>query len=262
MNPHPDLHELIAFAGRRLPPAAAWHVDGHLRTCAECRERLTTASNSQHDLVALAGVVQAGAHLSFEQMQAYVDERLPSTQRTAAEAHTALCTMCRLELADLARHAPTLRQVTAPTGAPRRRTWFALVPALAAAAFIGTVAITVVLEDRGAGASHESMRPASDIAAAPAGLNHQSLEGLASVSGPAAAAWHRRDFARLAALLQPLAQNDQPQALAALASLYAQGFGVPRDMRMAEQLWQRAADLGQPHAEDNLKILRLSAASR
>lgn len=266
MSAHPDPRELHAFAGRRLPPAAALRIDAHLSACTECRALLAAASSPGRDLAAVAGVVRAGAHLGFEQMQSYVDERLSPAQRTTVEAHTALCTMCRRELADLALHAPALRRPL-PTGAataatPRWRNWFAVVPTLAVAAFIGTVVITVVMHDRGAQAPHESMRSTPGAASLSEGLNHQALDELASISMPAAEAWRARDFTRLVSLLQPLAERGQPLALSALASLHAQGLGVAKDPRMAEQYWQRAADLGQPHAGSNIEVLRRSAASR
>ena len=37
---HPDLDELSAFCDGELSPAAAAAVDGHLRGCLECRERV------------------------------------------------------------------------------------------------------------------------------------------------------------------------------------------------------------------------------
>jgi TPR repeat protein len=82
------------------------------------------------------------------------------------------------------------------------------------------------------------------------------------VSSTAAAAYRARDYAALVRELRPLAERRQPVAMAALASLYARGLGVERDMRQAEQLWQRAADLGHVPSRANLEQLKLNAAKR
>ncbi len=255
MSAHPESRELQDFRQRRLPPAAMLRIDQHLLGCADCRVQLAVSSDAHRDRAVLRRVVQSGAHLAFEPMQSYVDGRLAAPQRAAVEAHTTLCPMCRRELVDLVQHAPALRQalpVAAAPPAPAWRRWFGMMPALAVAGFVGAVAITVVVQQRQAESPQASMRsaPAADA------LDHGALERLEPLSPAAAEAWRRRDLAQLVTLLQALAEQRQPLALSALASLHAQGLGVPKDLRQAEQLWQRAADLGEPTARHNVVILR------
>jgi anti-sigma factor ChrR (cupin superfamily) len=260
-NPHPDSQQLQAFAARTLPPAAMLRLDRHLADCESCRGQLAALRAGQGSAV-LRRVVAAGAHLPYEQLQSYVDNRLNAIQQAAVTAHVALCPMCRRELDDLQRHAPALRQPVA-AAAPQRngfgafgRLWQWL-PAAAAAGFVAAVALTVVLQREDVTAPGSGEHTAAQGAPGPeAELRHDVLEQLAPVSATAAAAWKAKDYSRLVDALRPLADQRNPVALSALASLYAQGLGVPKDLRMAEQLWQRAADLGQPGARGNAEVVR------
>jgi len=259
MNPHPEFTELQSFAERRLPPAAMLRLDRHLAGCESCRGRLAGLKTGG-STAALRRIVAAGAHLPYEQLQSYVDNKLAAPQQAAVTAHTALCPMCRRELDDLLRHAPALRQPVAAPAAPKRegfgRLWQWL-PAAAVAGFVGAVTLTVVLQ------RDETATPGSGEHTAAQGqpdpeqqLRHDVLDNLAPISPTAAAAWKARDYPRLVDALRPLADQRNPMALSALASLYAQGLGVPKDLRMAEQLWQRAADLGQAGARGNAEAVR------
>lgn len=212
----------------------------------------------------LDAVTAAGAHLSYEQIEGLVDARLDAGASAKAQAHLDQCAMCRSEVHDLRMHAQALRQPLALREAKGagRFAWFTRAwPQLALASVVGAVALTVVLQGGGLGSGAGSGgRPESmqTPGGAPTDmkLDHSALSQLESLSPEAAAAWRARDHARLAALLLPLTERSQPLALMALASLYAQGLGVPQDWRRAEQLWQRAAALGQPGAKENLLTLR------
>jgi anti-sigma factor RsiW len=272
MNPHPDLQELQAFSDRKLQPAAMLRLDRHLAGCETCRSRI--AGLRRHSgAAALRRIVAAGAHLPYEQLQGCVDNRLSAAQRAAVAAHVALCPMCRRELDDLLSHAPALRQPVAAgqtmaEASPQRarfgRLWQWL-PAAAAAGFVAAAGLTVLLQQNDAASlqsgEHAAARGQTGTKEPQPRLRHDVLDDLASVSPAAAVAWQARDYARLVDLLRPLADQRHPAALAALASLYAQGLGVPKDLRMAEQLWQRAADLGQPGAKANAEAVRRMTAT-
>jgi hypothetical protein len=241
-------------------------VDRHLAGCAVCRAQVVAGRHRSADTAALGAVVTAGAHVGYEQMQSYVDGRLTAVQKAAVDAHTMLCPMCRDELADLARHAPALRQPAAARPAAPRHVgfgrWWQWLPGVAVAAFVGTVAITVVLQDRVAEREDTTMQSAAGARSGKTlSLRHDALEALEPLSPAAAVAWRARDYPRLVTLLRPLADQRQPLALSALASLYAQGLGVAQDLRQAEQLWQRAADLGQPGARENAEAVRRHLAA-
>ena len=57
--------------------------------------------------------------------------------------------------------------------------------------------------------------------------------------------------------METLAGKDDPTALVALAGLYQQGRGVPKDLARAAGLYQRAAELGNAEAQYNLGNLYL-----
>lgn len=267
----PDLDELKAFHERRLPPAAMLRVDRQLAADPARRAALAEIAGAAPALgatKAVKAVVAAGAHLSFEQLSSLVDGRLTAPERAAADAHTALCDMCRRELDDLARHADALRAPLQPArtaGASlgeRLAGWLRLGPSLAVAGLVGAVALGVVMQQRPGveGNGNAELRSTPAAPGTGAMLQHQALDELVTLSSEAALAWRDRDHARLLVVLRPLVEQRQPQALAAMASLYALGLGVPQDLRMAEQLWQRAADLGYAEARDNLQVLRRQQA--
>lgn len=265
MNEHPSPSELQSFRQRQLPPAAMLRVDRHIAGCEPCRAQCAAAiSGAGGAQAALQAVVAAGAHLSYEQIESLVNARLAPDQQHSAQAHLTHCAMCRREVADLRAQAPALRQpLRATTAATARGSWWAslirLGPALALASVVGAVGLTVVLQQTrpgGSGGAPEAMHTAPPGSEAQRAFDHSALDQLESVSAEAAAAWRQKDHARLLALLVPLTERSQPLALAALASLYAQGLGVTQDWRMAEQLWQRAASLGHAGAAQNLKALR------
>ena len=262
MTTHPDTQALQAFARRRMQPADMLRLDRHLAGCEPCRARLAPLTPSEPD-AALRAVVAAGVHVAYEQLQRYVDDRLGPEPRAAIDAHIALCPPCRRELHDLIRHAPALRGALAPASRPRSgfaRLWSWL-PAAAIAASVAAVTLTVALQHRPPGTAGGDLAAARTQPDPRATLRHAALDELEPVSPEAAAAWRAGDHARLAGLLRSLADRSDPVALAALASLHAQGLGVPRDLRRAEQLWQRAADLGRADAKANVEAVRALIAS-
>lgn len=259
MNPNPDLQELQTFAARKLQPAAMLRLDRHLAECESCRARLT-GMQDRSATAALRAVIAAGAHLSYEQLRDHTDDRSSAAQRASVATHTALCPLCRRELEDLQRHAAALRQPVAPRQTPRRAgfgRWWQWLPAAAVAGFVAAVVVRPMLDSDATSRWRNVEYVATQGLAEPQlQLRHDALDHLASTSPAAAAAWQARNYAQLVTLLRPLADQRRPVALSALASLYAQGLGVSKDLRMAEQLWQRAADLGQPGAKENARAVR------
>jgi len=260
MSEHPDPKELQAFRERRLPPAAMLRLDRHVAACASCRTHLQALAGAAAPGRLIAAVVAAGPHLSYEQLEGLVDHRLDGTQQRVARGHLQQCAMCRRELADLEQHASALRQPLAAPAKPAPGWWASLTswgPRLALATVLGAVALTLVVQEMRPGVNHaESMQSTTSGDPALGAWDHSALEQLDGVSAQAAQAWRDKDYAHLVALLQPLTEQSQPQALAAMASLYAQGLGVAQDWKKAEQLWQRAAVLGHAGAAANLKVLK------
>lgn len=281
MRDNPDSETLLAFHQRRLPPAAMLRVDHQLGASADARAKLaglrrgrgSPLADAGRDRAAVHAVVARGAHLSFEQLRSFVDARLSPAEREQVEAHASLCGRCARELRDLGTHAAALREAIKPQ--PQRTasagSWLSRwlgdgmrwAPGLAIAGIVGALVLTIAMRPGGSGTDDAGvLRTTPGSGAVAPTLQHQSLDDLSPVSIDAALAWQSRDLARLLTVLRPLAAQRQPQAMSALASLYALGLGVPQDLRMAEQLWQRAADLGHAEARANLEVLRRQAAGK
>lgn len=107
---HPTAGQLESYRRRTAAPADLLEVDAHIASCDRC-----------------FAAVRADAHLTFEQLSAYVTR---GGERALVERHIALCEPCRGEVNDLLR----LRDAMRP---PRRRLpWLAAAAALLAVVFL------------------------------------------------------------------------------------------------------------------------------
>jgi Putative zinc-finger len=133
MPDHLSAEQIALYRGRRIPPEELRHVDDHISQCAECRERLVSASELRAALQGAASLplfghardVRApleaasrgthfqgknaahlptapeGEHLSYEQLEAYVDGKMSDTDREIARAHLEFCPSCSDDFRDL-----------------------------------------------------------------------------------------------------------------------------------------------------------------
>jgi hypothetical protein len=120
MPEHLSVEQITSYRERRASPAELLQIDDHISQCAECRERLSSASALRAALQAagsrlLSGhgsdlsdepgrspqVVSKSEHLAYEQLEAYVDEKMSHSARGVAEAHLKACQLCSEELRDL-----------------------------------------------------------------------------------------------------------------------------------------------------------------
>ena len=82
--------------------------------------------------------------------------------------------------------------------------------------------------------------------------------GSAALAGPLEdgyAAWERGDYATARRLWEPLAAQNDPDALFNLGLLYKNGQGVPKDIRKAMDYFKQAAWYGSVDAAYNLGVL-------
>ena len=117
-------------------------------------------------------------HLSFQQLEAYVDERLDPTERELVSAHSELCEQCVAELRDLERFAASLRSreeepVILASG-PRWLEWIRIPRhawALAAAAAVLAIVVAVGLRPSGTASSPTAsvQTPAPPASPSPSG---------------------------------------------------------------------------------------------
>jgi hypothetical protein len=132
---HPTEAQLEAFRTNGLDSQAHQEIDVHLQDCPACRAKLITKET------ALIPAIDAQSHLSFEQLEAYVDRKVPPDQRAALAAHLERCAQCRRELADLARFS---RPPTIQTPARRLR----LIESISAIAAASLIAIGMWIYSR------------------------------------------------------------------------------------------------------------------
>ena len=262
MADHPEASRLAQFRAGVLPHEEMRRISEHLVRCSSCVETLGADIGPARR--AVRGVVTAGAHLSYEQFEAYVEDRVDASLRERIEGHLAWCVQCRRECDDLAQHAAALRK---PLAQPKPRrdplAWLlrpgTVLPQLALASVVAAVALTLLIPDRHEQRSVQAIAVPPSSAGVPQRFDGGALDQLAGVSPAAVEAYRAGDFARLARLLAAPAEQGQPEAAAALGLLYARGLGVPRDLAAAQRYLRRAAAAGNAGAAHNLQILEQPA---
>ncbi len=110
MPDHLSEAQIAHYRGRRLAPEELLRVDDHISQCADCRERLVSSSELraalQSTLVAdtSAAAVQTAPkneHLAYEELEAYVDERMSDAEMETTRAHLESCQSCSDDIRDL-----------------------------------------------------------------------------------------------------------------------------------------------------------------
>lgn len=111
------------YQRRTLTGAERLALDDHLATCDACRGQLARGGDlvSAFTMLSVAPVA-APAHLSYEELAAYVDETLAAAERVRLQQHLDQCAPCAAELQDLlalkahlaAPAAPAVERSTAP----------------------------------------------------------------------------------------------------------------------------------------------------
>lgn len=98
---HLEPQELARYYLRRLSAEELLQAAVHLHDCADCQGRLARVVDWSHSLGELSSDVGPLAHLSYERIARYVENRLSEAQRAQIDRHVEVCDMCRAELADL-----------------------------------------------------------------------------------------------------------------------------------------------------------------
>lgn len=105
MSAHLSQQEFEQYRRSSLAPMELLAADDHLAACRQCRARLgemVPAAQAWQTLRAsLPSEGRKPEHLSYEELTAYVDEKLSGIQREAVESHLEICRMCDAELQDL-----------------------------------------------------------------------------------------------------------------------------------------------------------------
>ncbi len=108
MNAHPTTEQIARYRDRSAAPDELLRLDAHLATCDRCHSTLSSESGA--DVVVSLPSRGAGEsdHLSYDEMERWVDGRARAVEREIFEEHAANCHLCRDERADLDRVRETL----------------------------------------------------------------------------------------------------------------------------------------------------------
>ncbi len=110
---HISREQLVQYRNRALLPQELVAVDGHLGGCQECRNQLIGLATPP--AASIAAVQDARfAHISYEQMDAWVEDTLDQTERELVLSHIGLCAPCARQLKAYEKYAPAMAAPIAP----------------------------------------------------------------------------------------------------------------------------------------------------
>ena len=106
MADHLTPEQLARYAKRTLSPAELLAADDHLAACETCRQRAGDPQSEETAFAFLRQDLAAQAklglsHVSYEQMESYVDNDADASDREIVDSHVELCRTCREELREL-----------------------------------------------------------------------------------------------------------------------------------------------------------------
>ena len=153
MSPHLSEQDLRRYHDRELLPGEILAFDDHLGNCVSCQAEIRARQESQEAPQRIIAGLQTEtdletAHLLYQEMADYVDNRSSEIDRELIDSHLEVCRNCRVEMQDLAilktRVDRLPRAQYSPLEAPavRRRwaAWWQLpairIPVLAAAVLL------------------------------------------------------------------------------------------------------------------------------
>jgi hypothetical protein len=103
MSGHLSTEEKGRYLERAMSPAELLAADDHLAACDACRLSLAERATPGASFATLLGSFIDGpaAHLTYEQLAAYVDHESDEREREMIEGHLGACSQCREEARDL-----------------------------------------------------------------------------------------------------------------------------------------------------------------
>src|ERR1700722_871719 len=109
MPGHLNEHQLKGYRDRTLPEVELLAVDTHLGGCDPCRDALARLARAKSSQAVISGIDQARfRHLSYEQMDDWVEDRLEPADRELVMAHIGLCPPCARQLIAYQEYAPVM----------------------------------------------------------------------------------------------------------------------------------------------------------
>jgi len=128
MTAHMSPGQIARYCARTLTPPEVVAFHEHLEGCRECRDAVAEATlaglpSTVVPILNMPGTQLISAHLTEEEMVAFVDQRLPG-----AAAHLSICELCRDSVAAMELE----RDFISRPAVSRRVPWFPMAGALAA----------------------------------------------------------------------------------------------------------------------------------
>src|SRR5580700_8827287 len=109
MPEHLNEQQLKGYRDRTLALGELVAVDAHLGGCAPCRTALARLAEGKSAASVISGIDQARfRHLSYEQMDDWVEDRLEPADRELVMAHIGLCPPCARQLIAYQEYAPVM----------------------------------------------------------------------------------------------------------------------------------------------------------
>lgn len=109
MPEHLNHDQLKGYRDRTLPLGELVAVDAHLGRCEPCRSALSALADQSSSASVVSGIDQARfRHLSYEQMDDSVEDRLEPADRELVMAHIGLCPPCARQLIAYQEYAPVM----------------------------------------------------------------------------------------------------------------------------------------------------------
>jgi hypothetical protein len=109
MPEHLNQTQLEGYRNRTLALGELVAVDSHLSACGECRKTLAALAGKSASDSIISGIDQARfRHLSYEQMDDWVEDRLDPGGRELVMAHIGACPPCARQLIAYQEYAPKM----------------------------------------------------------------------------------------------------------------------------------------------------------
>lgn len=107
MSPHLSDQDFRRYHDRQLLPGEILALDDHLENCRACQAEVRAREETQRTAQRIIAGLQTdtdmeSAHLLYQEMADYVDDRSSEIDREIIDSHLEVCQNCRVEMQDLA----------------------------------------------------------------------------------------------------------------------------------------------------------------
>lgn len=247
MTPHLNEAQVASYRNRSLAAADLIRVSQHIAECEACRARVASAAELYAGVEALRAIFEsqaaAPAHLTYNEMAAYVDQRLAEEDGEEVEQHVRECRSCAADLAELER---LRRDMPVPAKGPG---WFARISEIWREAFVWKAGMVLAGAAACAALVLVAVRkPAPEVHPLTASALHQQIQQLAGI----------RDGRRLIATLpggMVTGLGDLPAGLRASVAraITAQQIEIPAEL--ADLPRKRSVLLGSPTPASGVELV-------